>query len=162
MKEQIKAPEKIQLSSEERDNLSDSQRLPSWSSQFIPMQMWDHLVCQPPLRPPWSFSCCLAASPLCPSCQGLLLLRVWVNVSSLTPWLSDFHTVQFSGSSGYVLFLYLLSSFFWLCKEAKCIYLCLHLGWKSFWDLSLIYWVTISLKNRNLPLFCLHHLCNFP
>ena len=25
----------------------------------------------------------------------------------------------------------LLLSFFWLCKEAKCIYLCLHLGWKS-------------------------------
>ena len=26
------------------------------------------------------------------------LLPVWVNVSSLTPWLSDFHTVQFSVS----------------------------------------------------------------
>ena len=24
-----------------------------------------------------------------------------MNVSSLTPWLSDFHTVQFAGSSGY-------------------------------------------------------------
>ena len=22
-------------------------------------------------------------------------------------------------------------SFFWLCKEAQCVYLCLHLGWKS-------------------------------
>ena len=53
-----------------------------------------------------------------------------MNVSSLTPWLSDFHTVWFSGSSGGFLFLNLLLSF-WLCKEAKCIYLCLHLGRKS-------------------------------
>ena len=28
-----------------------------------------------------------------------------MNVSSLTPWLSDFHTVQFSVSSGCFLFL---------------------------------------------------------
>ena len=26
----------------------------------------------------------------------------------------------------------LLLSFFWLCEEAQCVYLCLHLGWKSF------------------------------
>ena len=39
-----------------------------------------------------------------------------MNVSSLTPWLLDFYTVQFSGSSGYFLFLNLLS-FFWLCEE---------------------------------------------
>ena len=44
-----------------------------------------------------------------------------MNVSSLTPWLSDFLTVRFSGSSGYFLFLNLLLSFFWLCKEAECI-----------------------------------------
>ena len=25
----------------------------------------------------------------------------------------------------------LLLSFFWLCKDAQCVYLCLHLGWKS-------------------------------
>ena len=25
----------------------------------------------------------------------------------------------------------LLLSFFWLCEEAQCVYLCLHLGWKS-------------------------------
>ena len=34
----------------------------------------------------------------------------------------------------YFLFLNLLFSFFWLCEEAKYIYLCLHLGQKSvFW-----------------------------
>ena len=47
------------------------------------------LVLQPPP--------CHESSP--PSCLSLLLLLVWMNVS-LIPWLSDFHTVQFSGSSG--------------------------------------------------------------
>ena len=42
----------------------------------------------------------LAMCPLHPSCLSPPLLPVWINVSSLTPWLSDFHTVQFSGSSG--------------------------------------------------------------
>ena len=32
---------------------------------------------------------------------------------------------------GYFYFLSLLLFFFWLCKEAKCIYPCLHLGRKS-------------------------------
>ena len=60
------------------------------------------------------------------------LLLVWMNVSSLTPWLLDFHTVQFSVGSGCLLFLNLLLSFFWLCEEAQCVYLCLHLGWAKF------------------------------
>ena len=77
-----------------------------------------------------SASCRLSMSPL-PSCASLPLLQVWMNVSSLTAWLLDFHTVWFSGSSGCVLFLNLLLSFFWLCKEAKCVYLHLHLGQKS-------------------------------
>ena len=60
-----------------------------------------------------------------------LVLPVWINVSSLTPGLSDFHTAQFSGSSHCFLFLIFSLPFFWLCKEAKCIYLPLHLGQKS-------------------------------
>ena len=48
---------------------------------------------------------CLATSPLCPGCPSPPLLPVWMNVSSLTPWLLDFHTVQFSVSSGCFLFL---------------------------------------------------------
>ena len=47
----------------------------------------------------------LAMSPLYPGCPFLPLPPIWMNVSSLTPWFSDFHTVQFSGSSGYFLFL---------------------------------------------------------
>ena len=98
--------------------------------------------------PPRSTSCCLTQytshllthpgppaatllSPLHPSFPSPPLLLVWMNVSSLTPWLSDFHTVQLSSSSGYVLFLNLFLSFFWLCEEARCIYLRLHVGQKS-------------------------------
>ena len=73
----------------------------------------------------------LARNPLRLCCLSLPLLLVWMNVSSLTPWLSDFYTVLFSGSSGCFLFFNLLLSFFWLCEEAKCIYLHLHLGQKS-------------------------------
>ena len=40
-------------------------------------------VCQPP-------PCRESSLPVCPS---LPLLQVWANVSSLSPWLSDFHTV---------------------------------------------------------------------
>ena len=93
---------------------------PSCSSKFICMWMWDHPVLNPlPL--------CESSTPGCPS---LPLLPVWMNVSSLTPWLSDFHTVRFSVSSGcFFLFLNLLS-FFCLCEEAQCVCLCLHFGWK--------------------------------
>ena len=95
--------------------------LPSCSSWFICTRMWDHQVLH---LPP-----CHKFSP--PSCPSLPLLPVWMNVSSLTPWLSDYHRVRFSGSSGYFLFLNLLLFFFSLCEAAKCIYLRLHLGWKS-------------------------------
>ena len=95
--------------------------LPSRSSWFICTQMWDHPVCNPP---PCHESC----PPRCPSPP---LLPVWINVSSLTPWLSDFHIVLFSGSSGRFLFLNLLLSFFWLYEEAQCVYLHLCLGRKS-------------------------------
>ena len=74
-----------------------------------------------------SASCCFAPSPLSPSC----LSPTGLDECFLTPWLLDFHTVWFSGSSGCFLFLNLLSVF-WLCKEARCIYLLLHLGRKSF------------------------------
>ena len=80
-------------------------------------------VCQP-------LPCCESSLPDRPS---LPLLRVWVSVSSLSPWLLDFHTVRFSVSPGCSLFfVFKLLSFFWLCEEAQCVHLCLHLGWKCF------------------------------
>ena len=104
----------------------------SCSYQFICTQMWDHSLHQPPphllSRP---LPCC-ESSP--PSYLSLPLLPVWMNVSSLTPFLwtsiqSEFRAVLV----GFFvcLFLSLLLSFFWLCEEAQCIYLHLHLGWKS-------------------------------
>ena len=83
------------------------------------------------ILPTQSSSCHLTMHPFCPGYPSRPLLPVWMNVS-LTPWLSDFHIVKFSGSSGYCLFLNLLLSV-WLWEEAKCIYLRLHLGQKS-WD----------------------------
>ena len=49
-----------------------------------------HWVCQPP-------PCLKSSVPGCPSPP---LLPVWMVVSSLSLWLSDFHTVRFSVSSG--------------------------------------------------------------
>ena len=95
--------------------------LPSCSSWFICTWMWDHSVHQ--LLPG-----CKSSLSSCPTPP---LLPVWMNVS-LTPWLSDFHTVRFSVGSGWFLFLNLLLSFFWLCEEAQCVYLRLHLGQKSY------------------------------
>ena len=74
-----------------------------------------------PTSPALSSSYCFAIHPLCPGWPCLPLLTAWMNVSSLTSWLSDFHTVQFSGSSDCFLFLNWLLSFFWLCEEAKCL-----------------------------------------
>ena len=68
---------------------------PSCSSWFIHVQMWDRLLYQP-------LPCCKSSSSGCPS---LPLLMVLMNVSYLTSWLLDFHTVQFSGSSGCFHFL---------------------------------------------------------
>ena len=80
--------------------------------------------------PTWSFSCCLALCPLHPSFPSPPLLPVWKNVP-LTPWFSDLHTVQFSDSSGCFFVVVLNWLGFFVCKEAKCIYLCLCLDQKS-------------------------------
>ena len=83
--------------------------------------MWDRLLHQlPPCRessPPWL--------PVSAPPTGL------DEYFFFNPWLSDFHTVHFSVSSGCFFFFKLLLPFFWLCKEAKCVYLHLHLGQKS-------------------------------
>ena len=54
-----------------------------------------HWVRQPPP--------CYKSSPL--SCPSLPLLPLWMKVSSVSPWLSDFHRVRFFVSSGCFLFL---------------------------------------------------------
>ena len=87
--------------------------LPSCSSQFICTRMWDCPLHQPPAHrvhqllpclsatalpaqlhnPPHRWVCqlppCSESSP--PGCPSLVLLLIWM--SSLTPWLLDFHTI---------------------------------------------------------------------
>ena len=53
----------------------------------------------------------------------------------LIPWLSEFHAVWFSGTSGSLLLLDWFLFFFWLCEEGKGFYLHLHLGRKSIRDI---------------------------
>ena len=55
-------------------------------------------------------------------CPAPPLLSVWMNVSSLSPWLSDFHTVQFSVSSGCFLFLNCCPSFGCARRHSVSIY----------------------------------------
>ena len=57
--------------------------LPICFSWFIFMEMWDLPVCQ-------ATPCSESSPPTYPSPP---LLPIWMNVSSLTPWLLDFHTV---------------------------------------------------------------------
>ena len=104
--------------------VAQSVSLHSCSSQLIHTQMWDHPLCQPPPCLIHQLVPCHESSPpqlpISAPPNGL-------DISSLTPWLLDFHTVRFSGISGCILLLKSLS-FFWLCEERQCTYLCLHLG----------------------------------
>ena len=81
------------------------------------------------LAPP-SFSCPLAERPLpwLPVSTSPISLDKCFFFNSLVV---GFPYDQFSGSSGYFLFLNLLLSFFWFCEEAQCVDLRLHLGGKS-------------------------------
>ena len=108
-------------------------RLRSLSCSPIFLQVNPHTNVGPPATalPAQSSSSHLSTRPLCPGCPSPALLPIWMYVSSLSPWLSDFDIVQFSGISGYFWLLNLLLSSFWLCEEAMCIYPHLHLGRKS-------------------------------
>ena len=129
--------------------------LRSCSSRFICTLHSNVGPCGPPLSTlltcPTSH---LAANPLSPSCLSLFpLLPVWMNVSSLTPWLLDFHIVWWSSSSYCFLFLNWLLSFFLLCEETKHIYLRLHLGW-YFLVFCMVKTSTKMLSNRDSRQCC--------
>ena len=111
---------------------------PCHSSWFIYARMWGHGVCQ--LQPGLSRSIihhltgsrshCLAVSPLprlpisapptsLDECFFFIFLVLGLSYSSIF-------------CQSWLFFVFkLLLSFFWLCEEAQCVYLCLHLGWKS-------------------------------
>ena len=83
--------------------VAQSVSLLSSSSWFICSQVWDRPVPQlPPLRVRQPLPCHVSSPP---GCLSPPLLLVWMDVSSLPPWLSDFRTVRFSVSSGCFLFL---------------------------------------------------------
>ena len=87
---------------------------------FICMGMWDCQFCQPP--------CCASSPPQLPVSAPSTHLDECFFFNSLIvrlPYSSTFWQ--------FWLFLFLdwLLSFLWLCEEAKHVYLCLHLGWKS-------------------------------
>ena len=78
--------------------------------------------------PAQSSSDYLTVNLLCPGCLRLLLLLFGMNISSLIPLLLGFHIVHFLLV---LIFIFkLVLSCLWLCEEAKCICLYLHLVWK--------------------------------
>ena len=66
---------------------------------------WNHWLSRYPFHPFCCHCCCCHSMPHClsellHSSTLLPLLPIWTNVSSLSPWLSDFHTTLYSDSSG--------------------------------------------------------------
>ena len=109
------------------------QLLPHWPAAALPVLLhnpWPRWVRQ--LLP-----CCKSSPPGCPF---LPLLLVWMSVSSLSPWLLDFHTVQFSGSSGCFLFLNCCPSFGCVRRHSVSIY------------------ASILARNPNLFLVCFTYM----
>ena len=99
------------------------------------------LSCSPVVPPGLSACTCgttqstsryLAGSPLCPAYPCPLLLMVWMNVSSLTHWLSDFHTARFSGSSGW-FFVFKFVVGFLLVVQGGTVYLSMPPSWPVDW-----------------------------
>ena len=73
------------------------QLLPHWPAAALPSPLHN-----PPPRWVGQLPCHESSPPRLPISAPP---TVWVRVSSLSPWLSDFHTVRFSVSSGCFLFL---------------------------------------------------------
>ena len=120
---------------------------------------WFHGLSTSPVVPPGlsarecgtalSTSCHLATSPFHPAaCLRTPYQSGWMFLLYL---LGCWTSIQFNFLSILVVFLFLnlLLSFFWLCKEAQCVYLCLHLGWKS----SRRYLLSMSFCCYDLAIF---------
>ena len=79
--------------------------LPCWVRLPLPCH-----VCSPPRlpisAPPTSLDECFFFISLVVGLPSLIFCQFWL------------------------FFVFTLLSFFWLCEEAQCVYLCLHLGWK--------------------------------
>ena len=85
-----------------------------------------------------------------------------LNECSLTLWLPDFHTVRFSVSSGYFLFLNLLL-FFWLFEEASVSTYASILAWSSLFAILIGCLFFASLHSKSLISFSASSInCWFP
>ena len=140
------------------------QRTLLWDWEFLPPQPpqdfaakgFESLISRSasPASPAWSAALLQILSAPHPLAACLhSLLQVWMNVS-LTPWLSEFHVVCYSGSSGCLLFLNWLLFFFWLCKEAKHFYLHLYLSPEIY--ISII-WNSVKASSPMLTWSLLPH-----
>ena len=109
-------------------------------SPFLPVylcEMWGRGICQ--LQPglprstirhlAGSASCCLATSPLYPAAH----LRPPTRLDECFFFISLVVGLPYSliFCHFWLFFVFKLLLSFWLCEEAQCIYLCLHLGRKS-------------------------------
>ena len=107
--------------------------LPCCSSQFIYVRMRGHTACPVPNPPPrWvcqPLPCHESSLPWLPvsaAPTGLDECFFFISLVVGLPYSSIF--CQF-----WLFFVFnLLLSFFWLCEEAECVYLHLHLGQKSY------------------------------
>ena len=79
------------------------QGLPATTLWGLLVVAWPTLFHNPP--PLWVHQLLPRSESCPPGCPSPPLLPVWMNVSSLSPWLWDFHTVQFYVSSSCFLFL---------------------------------------------------------
>ena len=102
------------------------------SGFYLPhLNVGQRMIVLLPLLPLDATLCLLASQPCLPGLLDFAPLPIWMIVASLSPWLSYFHTVPFSDSSGCHLFWDVVTVVLWLYEEAKYVNLRLHLDQKS-------------------------------
>ena len=137
--------------------------------------MWGLRVCQPPpcgvcqLQPGLPHS----TIPLGPQASALArVLSIQLPVSAPPTGLEEcffFNSlvVRLPYSSIFcqfwLFFVFKLLSFSWLCKEAQCVYLCLHLGWKPYFFFMTLEFCVMPLRdnffNSLSGFFFLYFIC---
>ena len=78
-----------------------------------------------------------------------------MNVSSLTPWLSDFHTGRFSGSSGYS-FVFKFVVVLLLVVGGGKVYLPMPLSWLEVW--LWFSWLILKITRELSDVYTQYHL----
>ena len=115
-----------------------------------------------------SSSCHFAVCPLTPAMHFCPSYQYQWIIFSLTPWLSDFHTIWFSGSSGCFLFLCLLLSFLCARRQSVSTYASILAGSLQLPDIvtpkcfSMNILIKISSYINTEPLLHLRNLAKIP